>query len=152
VEGKRVVQMDRRNGTITDEAGVIEKFGIRPSSIPDYLGLVGDTSDGFPGLPGWGPKSASTVLARYSTIESIPDSYEQWQRDGVAVRGAEKLAMRLTSQRQDAQLFKTLATLVRDVEVCDVGGWKWSGARPDADDVLTRFGGGSVLDRLRRLK
>lgn len=152
VEGKRVVQMDRRNSTITDEAGVIEKFGISPSSIPDYLGLVGDTSDGFPGLPGWGPKSASTVLAKYKMIESIPDSHEQWHSDGVTVRGAEKLATTLSSQRADAQLFKTLATLVRDVEVGDVVNWKWSGAKADAANVLARFGGDSVLDRLRRLK
>lgn len=152
VEGKRVVQMDRRNSTITDEAGVIEKFGISPSSIPDYLGLVGDTSDGFPGLPGWGPKSASTVLAKYKVIESIPDSHVQWHSDGVTVRGAEKLATTLSSQRTDAQLFKTLATLVRDVEVGDVASWKWTGEKADAADVLARFGGDSVLDRLRRLK
>ena len=152
VEGKRVVQMDRRNGTITDEQGVVEKFGIGPSSIPDYLGLVGDTSDGFPGLSGWGPKSASTVLARYRTIEAIPDSHVQWQADGVTVRGAEKLATTLAGNRTDAQLFKTLATLVRDVKVGDVASWKWSGARGDAESVLERCGATSVLDRLRRLK
>jgi 5'-3' exonuclease len=152
VEGKRVVQMDRRTGTITDEQGVVEKFGIGPSSIPDYLGLVGDTSDGFPGLPGWGPKSASTVLARYKTIEAIPDSHAQWQADGVAVRGAEKLATTLAKNRTDAQLFKTLATLVRDVEVGDVASWKWSGARGDVESVLERCSATSVLDRLRRLK
>ena len=152
VEGKRVVQMDRRNGTITDESGVVEKFGIPPSSIPDYLGLVGDTSDGFPGLQGWGPKSASTVLARYQTIESIPDSHLQWQTDGVVVRGAEKLATTLSSHRDDAQLFKTLATLVRDVEVGDVSSWKWNGARPDADALLERLGATTVMERLRRLK
>jgi len=152
VEGKRVVQMDRRNGTITDEQGVVEKFGIGPASIPDYLGLVGDTSDGFPGLSGWGPKSASTVLARYRTIEAIPDSHAQWQADGVTVRGAEKLATTLAGNRTDAQLFKTLATLVRDVEVGDVASWKWSGARGDVESVLERCGATSVLDRLRRLK
>ena len=152
VEGKRVVQMDRRNGTITDEEGVVEKFGIGPSSIPDYLGLVGDTSDGFPGLSGWGPKSASTVLARYRTIEAIPDSHVQWQADGVTVRGAEKLATTLAGNRTDAQLFKTLATLVRDVKVGDVASWKWSGARGDVESVLERCGAMSVLDRLRRLK
>jgi 5'-3' exonuclease len=152
VEGKRVVQMDRRNGTITDEQGVVEKFGIGPSSIPDYLGLVGDTSDGFPGLSGWGPKSASTVLARYRTIEAIPDSHVQWQADGVTVRGAEKLATTLAGNRTDAELFKMLATLVRDVEVGDVASWKWSGARGDVESVLDRCGATSVLDRLRRLK
>ena len=140
VEGKRVVQMDRRNGTITDEQGVVEKFGIGPSSIPDYLGLVGDTSDGFPGLSGWGPKSASTVLARYKAIEAIPDSHVQWQADGVTVRGAEKLATTLAGNRTDAKLFKTLATLVRDVEVGDVASWKWSGqevmSSPSSSDAV----------------
>ena len=152
VEGKRVVQMDRRNGTITDEQGVIEKFGIGPSSIPDYLGLVGDTSDGFPGLTGWGPKSASTVLAKYATIDRIPDSAAQWITDGVTVRGAEKLATTLSENRKDAELFKTLATLVRDVEVGDVASWKWSGARNDVESALERCNASSVLDRLRRLK
>ena len=152
VEGKRVVQMDRRNGTITDESGVIEKFGIPPSSIPDYLGLVGDTSDGFPGLQGWGPKSASTVLARYQAIESIPDSHAQWHTDGVVVRGAEKLATTLSSHRDDAELFKKLATLVRDVEVGEVSNWKWNGVRADADALLERLGATTVMERLRRLK
>ena len=152
VDGKRVVQMDRRNGTITDEQGVVEKFGIGPSSIPDYLGLVGDTSDGFPGLTGWGPKSASTVLAKYTTIEQIPDSAAQWSADGVTVRGAEKLATTLATNRKDAELFKILATLVRDVEVGDVASWKWDGPRGDVESVLERCNATSVLDRLRRLK
>ena len=152
VEGKRVVQMDRRNGTITDEQGVIEKFGIGPSSIPDYLGLVGDTSDGFPGLSGWGPKSASTVLAKYLMIDQIPDTAAQWIADGVTVRGAEKLATTLSKNRKDAELFKTLATLVRDVEVGDVASWKWLGPRNDVESALERCNASSVLDRLRRLK
>ncbi len=152
VEGKRVVQMDRRNGTITDEQGVVEKFGIGPSSIPDYLGLVGDTSDGFPGLSGWGPKSASTVLAKYATIDRIPDSAAQWIADGVTVRGAHKLATTLSENRKDAELFKTLATLVRDVEVGDVASWKWAGPSNDVESALERCNASSVLDRLRRLK
>ena len=152
VNGKRVVQMDRRIGTITDEQGVVEKFGIGPSSIPDYLGLVGDTSDGFPGLTGWGPKSASTVLAKYKTIEQIPDSAAQWSADGVAVRGAEKLATTLATNRKDAELFKILATLVRDVEVGNVSSWKWDGPRGDVESVLERCNATTVLDRLRRLK
>ena len=152
VDGKRVVQMDRRNGTITDEQGVVEKFGIGPSSIPDYLGLVGDTSDGFPGLTGWGPKSASTVLAKYKTIEQIPDSAAQWSADGVTVRGAEKLATTLVANRKDAELFKILATLVRNVEVGNVSSWKWDGPRGDVESVLERCNATSVLDRLRRLK
>ncbi|NDC27223.1 MAG: flap endonuclease [Actinobacteria bacterium] len=149
VEGKRVVQMDRRNGTITDEQGVVEKFGIGPASIPDYLGLVGDTSDGFPGLSGWGPKSASTLLARYRTIEAIPDSHAQWQADGVAVRGAEKLATTLAGNRTDAKLFKTLATLVRDVEVGDVASWKWSGVTSKWDRLAPLLGDRVNLRNLR---
>ena len=127
VQGKRVVQMDRRNNVIIDEDAVKEKFGIGPSSIADYLGLVGDSADGFPGLQGWGAKSASTVLAKYGTIDNIPDSHEQWVSDGVTVRGAEKLATTLRTNRIDAQLFKTLATLVSDVEVGETSDWKWSG-------------------------
>jgi 5'-3' exonuclease len=151
VEGKRVVQMDRRNGTITDEQGVIEKFGIGPSSIPDYLGLVGDTSDGFPGLTGWGPKSASTVLAKYATIDRIPDSASQWIADGVTVRGAEKLATTLSKNRKDAELFKTLATLVRDVEVGDVASWKWSGLTTRWDFFAEKFGSRVKVNELRSI-
>jgi 5'-3' exonuclease len=100
--------MDRRNNVIIDEDAVKEKFGVGPSSIADYLGLVGDSADGFPGLQGWGAKSASTVLAIYETIDNIPDSHEQWISDGVTVRGAEKLATTLRTNRKDAQLFKKL--------------------------------------------
>jgi 5'-3' exonuclease len=106
---------------------VKEKFCVGPSSIADYLGLVGDSADGFPGLQGWGTKSASTVLAKYGTIDNIPDSHEQWITDGVTVRGAEKLATTLRTNRTEAQLFKTLATLVQDVEVGEISDWKWTG-------------------------
>lgn len=108
----RVVQFDRRQGRITDREGVIERFGVAPESIPDYLALVGDSADGFPGLPGWGAKSAATVLARYGRIEHIPDAPGQWD---VAVRGAVKLAARLEAGRSEAYLFRRLATLVSDV-------------------------------------
>lgn len=108
----RVVQFDRRHGRITDRQGVIERFGVAPESIPDYLALVGDSADGFPGLPGWGAKSAAAVLARYGRIEHIPDAPGQWD---VAVRGAVKLAARLEAGRSEAYLFRRLATLVSDV-------------------------------------
>jgi hypothetical protein len=127
VEGNHIVQFDRRNNVIIDEAAVREKFGVGPESIADYLGLVGDSADGFPGLQGWGAKSASTVLAKYGTIDNIPDSHDQWVSDGVTVRGAEKLATTLRANRTDAQLFKTLATLVQDVEVGEISDWKWNG-------------------------
>ena len=108
VVGRRVVQFDRRKGAIIDEDGVVAKFGVPPASIPDYLALVGDSADGFPGLPGWGAKSAAAVLARYGSLEAIPDSVGQWD---VTVRGGAKLASTLASAREAAALFKVLATL-----------------------------------------
>ena len=152
LQGKRVVQMDRRNNVIIDEDAVKEKFGIGPNSIADYLGLVGDSADGFPGLQGWGAKSASTVLAKYGTIDNIPDSHEQWITDGVTVRGAEKLATTLRLNRKDAQLFKTLATLVQDVEVGEITDWKWNGPTDRFASVAEKLGAPQLLERLRRLK
>ena len=115
VRGTRVVQYDRRNDVVIDEDAVIAKFGVRPSSIADWLGLVGDTADGFPGLAGWGAKSASAVLAIYGHIEDIPDDEAAWARDGVVVRGAAKLAATLRDNREEALLFRTIATIVEDV-------------------------------------
>ncbi len=123
VVGDRVVQLDRRKDAIRDEAGVIEKFGVPPTSIPDYLALVGDTADGFPGIPGWGAKSTAVVLARYLRIESIPDLAKDWDVD---VRGAVKLATNLAAQRDDAALFKVLATLRDDADVGTVDDWRWT--------------------------
>jgi 5'-3' exonuclease len=152
VHGKRVVQMDRRNNVIIDEDAVKEKFGVGPSSIADYLGLVGDSADGFPGLQGWGAKSASTVLAKYGTIDNIPDNHEQWVSDGVTVRGAEKLATTLRTNRAEAQLFKTLATLVQDVEVGEISDWKWNGPTDRFPEVAEKLGAPQLVERLRRLK
>ncbi len=148
VQGKRVVQMDRRNNVIIDEDAVKEKFGVGPSSIADYLGLVGDSADGFPGLQGWRAKSASSVLAKYGTIDNIPDSHEQWISDGVTVRGAEKLAATLRANRIDAQLFKKLATLVSDVEVGEVGDWKWNGPTNSFEDVCKHLGSEHLLKKV----
>jgi 5'-3' exonuclease len=114
VRGTRVVQFDRRKGEIVDEDGVRAKFGVGPASIPDWLGLVGDSADGFPGLPGWGAKSASAVLARYPHLEDIPRLGEQWQVD---VRGAAKLANTLAEQLELAKLFRHIATVVTDLDV-----------------------------------
>ena len=149
VQGKRVVQMDRRNNVIIDEDAIKEKFGIGPSSIADYLGLVGDSADGFPGLQGWGAKSASTLLAKYGTIDNIPDSHEQWVTDGVTVRGAEKLATTLRTNRTEAQLFKTLATLVQDVEVGEITDWKWNGPLPEFNAVVEKLGAQYLSLRLK---
>ncbi|HEX3540307.1 MAG TPA: 5'-3' exonuclease H3TH domain-containing protein, partial [Acidimicrobiales bacterium] len=104
----RVVQLDRRKRLVLDEAAVTAKFGVAPLSIPDYLALVGDSSDGYPGLPGWGPKSAATVLARYRRLEDIPDRGADWD---VSVRGGPALAATLAAERDRAVLFKDLATL-----------------------------------------
>ena len=152
VQGKRVVQMDRRNNVIIDEDGVKEKFGVGPSSIADYLGLIGDSADGFPGLQGWGAKSTSTVLAKYGTIEHIPDSHEQWVTDGVTVRGAEKLATTLRTNREDAQLFKTLATLVQDVEVGEITDWKWTGPTDRFEVVCKQLNCEHLLKKVQRQK
>ena len=123
-----VVCLDRRRGLILDRAGVEAKFGVLPESIPDYLALVGDSADGFPGLPSWGAKSAAAVLARYVHIESIPDDASAWD---VQVRGADRLAANLASRRREAALYKLLATLRLDVPIAeDADALQWSGADP----------------------
>ena len=153
VSGRRVVQVDRRNNLVLDENEIRRKFGIGPESIADYLALVGDSADGFPGLSGWGAKSASTVLAKYILLDQIPDDHEQWKLDGLTtLRGAEKLAKTLRENREQAALFRTLATLVQDVPVGSVDSWKWTGATPEFADLLKEFGATHLLDRLERLK
>jgi 5'-3' exonuclease len=125
VRGDRVVQFDRRKREIIDADGVRAKFGVGPESIADFLGLVGDTADGFPGLPGWGAKSAGLVLARYGHIEDIPPAAGQWDVDGL--RGAAKLSATLQAQLADALLFREIATIVTDIDVGSVDDWKWQG-------------------------
>src|SRR5271155_3570080 len=112
VRGTRVVQLDRRKNIIRDEAGVISKFGVEPASIPDYLALVGDAADGYPGLAGWGAKSAAKVLARYRRIESIPENWRDW---GVDLLNAFALSETLRRDRERALLFRVLATLRMDI-------------------------------------
>ncbi len=125
VRGTRVVQMNRRTRTIRDEAGIIAKFGVPPVSIPDYLALVGDAADGYPGLRGWGAKSAAAVLARYGHLESIPADWRTWEAN-VANPGA--LALTLARERDRAFLFRDLATLRTDLSlVHSVDDLKWSG-------------------------
>ncbi|MGI9625609.1 MAG: 5'-3' exonuclease [Longimicrobiales bacterium] len=116
VRGTRVVQFDRRKGEVRDEAGVIAKFGVPPDSIPDYLALVGDSADGFPGVPGWGAKSSATLLAHYLRLDQIPSSPDQWE---VTVRGKERLARALRENMADALLFRDLATLRTDAPLMD---------------------------------
>lgn len=128
VIGDRIVGFDRRRGVFVDEAGVVEKFGVAPQSIPDYLGLVGDSSDGFPGVPGWGAKSASVVLAEYLHLEGIPLEAALWRPQ---VRGAERLVGALREHMADALLFRFLAVLRRDVPLPhqSVEELRWRGAR-----------------------
>lgn len=133
----RIAQFDRRKRLLVDEAGVVEKFGVKPASIPDYLALVGDAADGFPGLPGWGAKSSSTVLAHYEHIENIPAAPGQWE---VSVRGAAKLAATLVEQRDLALLFRRIATVdTEGPEVGSVDGIEWTGVKPGFADFCKRI-------------
>ena len=145
VRGDRVVQVDRRTGAVRDEAGVVAKFGVPPSSIPDWLALVGDSADGYPGIPGWGAKSAAAVLARYGAIERIPARALDWQ---LTVRGALGLATTLAEQREHAALFKVLATLRTDAPVArDVGAMEWKGPQPRFGDVARAIGAEGLAGR-----
>ncbi|HTS65187.1 MAG TPA: 5'-3' exonuclease H3TH domain-containing protein [Candidatus Acidoferrales bacterium] len=138
VTGTRVVQLDRRRRIIRDEAGVEEKFGVKPESIPDYLALVGDAADGFPGIPGWGEKSAASILSRYRHLENIPRDWREWQP---AAGSARRLAEALSASWNDALLFRTLATLTLDVPVFDsVDELRWQGTRPGFETRCNRMG------------
>jgi len=154
VVGNRVVQYDRRNDLIVNETAIIEKFGVGPASIADWLGLVGDTADGFPGLPGWGAKSATSVLSRYLHIGDIPDSEAQWATDGVVVRGAAKLAATLRDQRPMAELFKQVATVVTDVSddvpLGSVDDWEWRGPTKDLGAIAKQLNMTDLVERTER--
>jgi 5'-3' exonuclease len=137
VRGTRVVQMDRRARTVRDEAGVVEKFGVPPASIPDYLALVGDSSDGYPGLAGWGAKSAAAVLGKYGHIESIPADWKTW---GVNASRPAALAATLTRDREQALLFRHLATLRTDIALFDdVDELRWKGPTPAFASLAARL-------------
>ncbi len=147
VEGTRVVQLDRRAETVRDEDGVWARFGVAPASIPDYLALVGDSADGFPGLPGWGAKSAAAILARHGHIDAIPDDPADWD---VTLRGAARLAGTLREGRELAELFRVLATLRTDtpgVLEHGVDEIAWRGPAPGLADMCRRLGAPEVLDR-----
>ncbi|MCU1362094.1 MAG: putative 5-3 exonuclease [Ilumatobacteraceae bacterium] len=145
VRGTRVVQYDRRKREIIDRDAVIAKFGVPPESIADYLALVGDSADGYPGLPGWGSKSAAAVLAKFVSIESIPSSSGEWGLGGL--RGAEKLAVTLRDNLALALLFRRIATVETDVPVGDVDSWRWTGPRADFVEVAERLGSPGLVDR-----
>ena len=148
VEDPKVWQLDRRHDRRLDEAAVRERFGVGPRSIPDYLALVGDSADGFPGLPGWGAKSAAAVLARYEHLAAIPDDAREWAVD---VRGAAKLAATLAGAREAAELFLDLATLRTDADVGTVDDWQWRGPTPDLAPWAQRLGAENLLLRAERL-
>ncbi|HMF82445.1 MAG TPA: 5'-3' exonuclease H3TH domain-containing protein [Acidimicrobiia bacterium] len=142
----RVVQLDRRQRKRFDEAAVREKFGVSPASIPDWLALVGDNADGFPGLPGWGAKSAASVLARYGHLEEIPADGGTWN---ITVRGAPKLAATLAEAHKDAMLFRDLATLRVDAPVGRVDDWRWRGPAPELERWTDRLDAPELLARAR---
>jgi len=166
VRGRRVVQLDRRRppsargdpdrrgsqasaGTVVDEAGVVARFGVPPESIPDWLALVGDSADGYPGLPGWGPRSASGVLAKYGHLEAIPDQPWRWDVD---VRGATSLAATLVAQRDMALLFRDLATLRIDRSLLGgVGELRWRGPAPELAELCRRIDATPLAERAARL-
>lgn len=133
VSGTSIVQLDRRTGTVRDENGVIQKFGVLPESIPDYLALVGDAADGYPGLPGWGPKSSSSVLAKYRHLELIPANPLDWH---VNVANVSVLSTTLRRDWDRALLFRNLATLRTDLPLfSDVDVLRWAGSRPEFDEI-----------------
>ncbi len=137
VRGTRVVQFNRRKREMRDEAGVIARFGVPPASIPDYLALVGDSSDGYPGLQGWGPKSAAAVLAKFGHLEHIPDDWRSW---GVNATSPAALAARLQSERDRAFLYRTLATLRTDIKLFDsVEELKWHGPKKEFAALAKRL-------------
>jgi 5'-3' exonuclease len=137
VEGIRVVQLDRRKNLVRDADGVVEKFGVGPLSIPDYLAVVGDSADGYPGIKGWGAKAAAAVLSRYERLENIPKDWRNWDP---AIRRARPLAEALFGAWDDALLFRKLATLRLDVPVFEsVDDLRWAGPRPEFEALCRRM-------------
>jgi 5'-3' exonuclease len=137
VSGSRIVQLNRRTRVTMDEAGVVKKFGVPPESIPDYLALVGDAADGYPGLRGWGPKSTAAVLAKFGHLESIPADWREWH---VNAANASALSHTLEQERDSALLFRTLATLRTDIPLFDdVDELQWKGPSAGLDALATRL-------------
>jgi 5'-3' exonuclease len=147
VRGNDVVTLDRRREIVLDEDGVRDKFGVSPESIPDYLALVGDAADGIPGIPRWGAKSASIVLAEFVHLENIPDDHDQW---GVKVRGGTTLARNLREQRNDAMLYRMLATLRTDAPIDEsLDDLRWAGPdRAALEALCEELGERALLDRI----
>jgi len=149
VRGTRVVQLDRRARQTRDAEGVAARFGVPPVSIPDYLALVGDSADGYPGLPGFGERTAAALLSCYPHLEDIPDDAAQWQ---VKLRGAARLAATWVRQRADALLFRRLATLAQDVPgLGEVDDWRWTGPGPGFAALCERLDAPGLRERAERL-
>jgi 5'-3' exonuclease len=149
VRGERIVQLDRRTKELRNESAVRTKFGVLPASIPDWLALVGDSADGYPGLPGWGATSSAAVLARYEHLEHIPRLAAQWD---VSVRGAMRLATTLAEQRERAMLFRVLATLRADAPIgTGVDALRWNAPRTDFAAWARRLGSPQLHERASRL-
>ena len=136
---------------VLDEAGVVEKFGVPPSAIADYLALVGDSADGIPGIPRWGAKSAAALLSRYGDLDSIPDDAKEWD---VKVRGAATLAESLRDRREEARLYRTLATLRRDVPLAEgLDELRWLGAdRELLEELCSELGETALLSRIAQFR
>ena len=146
VSGTRVVQIDRRRNLVRDEAGVREKFGVKPDSIPDYLAVVGDSADGYPGIPGWGVKAAGSVLSQYEHLENVPEDWRQWHP---TIRRARPLAEALYRQWDDAMLFRELATLRYDFPVFEsVDELRWAGPKRSFEEFCKRM---NAVDLFRRV-
>jgi 5'-3' exonuclease len=151
VDGKKVVCWDRRRDIIIDEAGVVEKYGVSPQSMPDWLALVGDSADGYPGIPGWGAKSASAVLAHYKHMESIPDDPLKWKVGSISAGRAASLAASLSQRREEALLYKTLATIREDVPFIEnLNDLKWQGAYPQLRKICLQMGDERIPERIPR--
>jgi 5'-3' exonuclease len=150
VVGTRVVQLDRRREILRDEAGVVAKFGVKPPSIPDYLAVVGDSADGFPGLPGWGAKAAALTLSQYPHLEDIPKEWQEWN---LSIRKARPLSESLFKAWDDALLFRTLATLRLDVPVFEtIGDLRWQGPRANFEEFCVRLRSPDLLRRAKSVK
>lgn len=151
VSGNRIVCWDRRRELILDEAGVVEKFGVSPWSIPDWLALVGDSADGYPGIPGWGAKSTSAVLSQYEHLESIPKDPLKWKVSSVSPGRAASLAESLSQRREEALLYRELATLRADVPLEEkLSDLKWQGAYPRLKKICHEMGDERIPERIPR--
>jgi 5'-3' exonuclease len=148
VSGTRIVQLDRRRNILRDEAGVVEKFGVKPVSIPDYLAVVGDSADGYPGLRGWGEKAAAAIFSQYPHLEDVPKNWQDWNP---SIRKAKALSETLCSNWEDALLYRTLATLRFDVPVFDsVDDLRWKGPAKGFEECCRRMKAAGLVDRAEK--